>query len=723
MVILCFLIMLVFSAVAFLLYRKSKKIKGFTKSTSLVLLAILLFSVGLEASIFNINYYTTRGYTPVNVNKYVEDYKNDEGIYVFPGGEEIEFLDVNEKIHNIHIELDEDNKPTVNVVVCLTDEANEFYFATPCRTLYRDIDKGKYINVHTSGISQNFEFVFNGTNEDLKSAGKITSLTDTFVNVKNITINSQRDFDFMIIRVAIICAILVFIYIFRPKSPIYSQKLLKNGELKNDITLGFIALECIIIAFVGTMNPAFLGMTATDSGIEFESLYMKNHNQYDELAQALLKGRTHIDNNDIPQSLKDMKNPYDTTARQYNQILTEDEYRWDVAYFNEHYYVYFGIVPALLLYLPFRAIFDSPFPTTLGVIGFGIIFSVGVFLLLGMLCRKYFKKTSVGAYLLTALAFVNCCGAMFLIKRPDFYAVPIITSMAFIVWGIYFWLKGRDTDKKQNLYLFIGSLLCALSVGCRPQSVLILLLALPIFGGYFFKEKNLKQKSGIVNLISLAIPFIVVASGLMYYNYIRFGSPFDFGSSYNLTTNDVTRRGIELGRTGLGLFTYLFQLPNVTSVFPYITDVDMHSNYVGKTIAENCYGGLIACTPVLWSLFMLPYAKTKLKEKGFFGFTVTAIIIGVALVIVDTQAGGLLQRYFSDFGYIFFMAATFIIFALCETSENEKNHKNFHLFLFISTILSIVYTIALVFSKSDGTIDTQNPDLYGYVLHMVEFWL
>ncbi len=722
MVAICFIIALLFTASAFLLYKKSKKIKNFTKSLLVAVLSIIIFCVGLEISVFNYNFYSTRGNTPVRVDNLVKEYKKD-GVYVFPSGKEIEFLDVNEEIKNIHIELDEDNKSTVNVVVCLTDEANEFYFVTPARTMYRDVEKSQHLNIHTAGNTQNFEFVFGGINEDLRKTDKITSVVDVDVKVKSITVNAKRDFDFMPIRILVLAAALLFIYIFRPKSPIYSQKLLENGDLKNDITLGFIALQCIIIAFVGTTNPAFLGITATDEGFEFEELYMQNHNQYDQLAQALLQGRTYIDNNDIPQSLKDMKNPYDTTARHYNEVLTEDEYRWDVAYFNEHYYVYFGIVPALLMYVPFRAIFDSPFPTTLGVVGFGIIFAIGVFLLLGVICRKYFQKTSVGVYLLSALALTNCCGAMFLIKRPDFYAIPIITSMTFIVWGLYFWLTGRDEEKRRNLKLFAGSLLCALSVGCRPQSILILALAIPLFAKYFIKDGRIKEKSGLINLTVMAIPFIVVASGLMYYNYIRFGSPFDFGSSYNLTTNDVTRRGFDFGRTGLGIFTYLFQLPKVTSVFPYISYVDMHSNYIGKTIAENCYGGLITSTPVLWSLFLLPKASQKLKEKGFLAFTVTAVLVGIALVITDTQAGGLLQRYFSDFGYVFFFAAALIIFALSESIKDASQRQNFITILLISVILSIVYTIALVFSKSDGTIDTQNPDLYGYVLHMVEFWL
>lgn len=134
---------------------------------------------------------------------------------------------------------------------------------------------------------------------------------------------------------------------------------------------------------------------------------MQNHNQYDELAQAILDGKTYIDNNDVPQSLLDLENPYDTTARTVASQASGDHYRWDVAFFNGHYYVYFGIVPLLLMYLPFRAFFDAPFPSVFGIIIFATVFAVGVLKLLEIIANKYFRKISVGTYLLTALSFIN----------------------------------------------------------------------------------------------------------------------------------------------------------------------------------------------------------------------------------------------------------------------------------------------------------------------------
>ncbi len=716
MTVICILLLLIFSFGAFLIYKKSKNEKNIEKAFILAIASIVLFSIGLEISIFNINYYTSKGNKEINLNSQLADYQNCEGYYTFFTDETIEIPQINEKINNIHINLNRNNPLVITANILLTDEANQFYYGSPERDIYLNVKKSEYININTAGNSENLGLVFE-------------SDQDT-VNIDSISINCERPFEISLLRIFCLVGILCLVYLFNPSSILHKKKLTDSEYSKNTLVTVLLCLECAIIIILGAINPTFMGIASKNynphkwdgNGIDFVRISYSQHNQYDELAQAFLQGKTYIDNDDVPQSLINMKNPYDTIARSKQSLLSGDSYRWDVAYFDGHYYVYFGIVPLLIMYLPFRLIFHAPFPSAVGIMAFALIFSIGVFKLLDLICQKKFKNISVGTYLLTALTFVNCCGMTFLAKRPDFYSVPIMTSMAFVVWGIYLWFKGLEEEKKKPIYFFLGSLSMALSVGCRPQSVLICAVALPLFLGYFFKNKFIFKKQGIKELITLAIPFVVVAAVIMYYNYIRFGSPFDFGSAYNLTTNDVTKRGISLGRTGLGIFTYLFQLPSFNATFPFIESVNIETNYIGKTISENCFGGLITSLPLLWFGFALPKVKQKLKDNKLFALTTTLFLIGFALVIADTQAGGLLQRYYSDFGYIFFLATIFVIYSLFEQKTLENNANSLNNLLIISAFLSIFYSIALAFSVSDVTIDTENPTLFGTLRHIVEFW-
>ncbi len=421
MIFICFAIFIITSLFALILYKKSNKEKDTNKALYLALAAIVIFSIGLEASVFNINFYSSAGNVEENISYRLSSFENSDGSYTVPANQTIQIPELNQKIDNIHFELSNNNPAKLSVTILLTDEANQFYFSNPKRDIYTEVNKSQYINIHTAGNSQSIAFKFEGTENP--------------INLESVSINCNRPFEFSLLRIIIVIAILGLCYIFRSSSPLFKKKITEDEYTKKTLIMGFLGIQCAVIIILGTINPIFMGIASRSynsykwdgNGIDFVELSMEHHNQYDELAQAFLQGKTYIDNDDVPQSLIDMENPYDTTARSQQSIMSGDDYRWDVAYFKGHYYVYFGIVPLLLIYLPFRVITNSPFPSAVGIMIFAFIFCIGVFMLLDLICKKKFKNVSVGAYLLCCLTFVNCCGAMFLVKRPDFYSVRIMT--------------------------------------------------------------------------------------------------------------------------------------------------------------------------------------------------------------------------------------------------------------------------------------------------------
>jgi hypothetical protein len=620
------------------------------------------------------------------------------------------FSEIETEVENIYINVISSPYKNTPVKIKLSDEANFITFETPERILSSEVKKSQYINIHASNIVSGLTIDF-GLEED-----------DILI-LEGIYLNAKRPFEISIARILVVFAILGFCYLFSPKSELYKMTLKSNKENYTVLATFALCVLCSIFAIISILNPLFVGFDITHNGFELKRLPMQNHNMYDELACAILDGKTYIDNNDVPNSLKELSNPYDTTLRAFKSQQTGDKYRWDVAYFDGHYYVYFGIVPLLLMYLPFRLIFNSPFPTVVGIIIFSVLFSIGAYKLITLIAEKKFKNISLGTVLLVLITSIISCGLMFLVKRPDFYGIPIITGMTFSVFGIYNWLSGIYNEEKRNLRFFLGSICMALVAGCRPQLLLLTFLAIPLFFKKYIIEKEFKTKQGIKELTLLLSPYIVVASGLMFYNFIRFGSPFDFGSNYQLTTNDVTKRGFNMGRTGLGFFTYLFQPPVFSAKFPFLEKVTIKTNYVGKTIVENCFGGLITSTPILWFTGLFSKAKNTLKEKKLLSHTILLILSGLIIVFFNTQAGGLLQRYISDFGFIFFGAVILIIFALYENAESKGEKHLLNILTFCSSFFSIFYSFALAFSVSDVTIDTRNPELFLYLSEMVQFWL
>ena len=175
----------------------------------------------------------------------------------------------------------------------------------------------------------------------------------------------------------------------------------------------------------------------------------------------------------------------------------------------------------------------------------------------------------------------------------------------------------------------------ALVAGCRPQFLVGSFFCFPIFYSYF-KDKKLFTKENIKNIILFCIPYIIVAIGLMYYNYARFGSIFDFGANYNLTTNDMTKRGFVLGRIPLGIYTYLFEPLNFSHEFPFIKPSVIETNYLGKTISENFLGGAISVNILLiLSLFVFKFKK-YFKNKRLYTVACMSSIMAILVIIMDT---------------------------------------------------------------------------------------
>ena len=219
---------------------------------------------------------------------------------------------------------------------------------------------------------------------------------------------------------------------------------------------------------------------------------------------------------------------------------------------------------------------------------------------------------------------------------------------------------------------------------------------------------------------------MLVAVGLMWYNAARFGSPFDFGANYNLTSNDMTRRGFAVGRIAPAVVTFLAGIPGVQTVFPYITATKMQTNYMGLTITELYYGGAFACLPLLWGLAALPLARRRLDARRDLRASVRlTLICTVALAVVDCQMAGMLYRYQSDWLGPLLLAAA-LAWLLAENTLQAHPIaplvKTLRLALPLAVLAGACYNFCVYFA-AEPQLMGQNPALYENVSRLVQFWL
>ena len=303
-----------------------------------------------------------------------------------------------------------------------------------------------------------------------------------------------------------------------------------------------------------------------------------------------------------------------------------------------------------------------------------------------------------------------------------------------VMLALWQWLLAANQPAEKHgrilFHLALGSLCMAFVAGCRPQMVLFAALCLPIFWQRYLREKRLFTKQGITEAVAFVLPVVLVAIGLMWYNAARFGSPFDFGANYNLTSNDMTRRGFSVGRTAPAVLTFLFGIPGVQAVFPYLTATKMQTNYMGLTITELFYGGAFACLPLLWGLASLPLARRRLAAKrDLRTFVVVVLAAMLVLAVLDCQMAGMLYRYQSDWLGPLLLAAA-LAWALAEQvlqahaaqSGIDVLQRAFCTILPLAVLAGACYSFCVYFTAEPGLIG-QNPALYQSVSRLVQFWL
>ena len=268
-----------------------------------------------------------------------------------------------------------------------------------------------------------------------------------------------------------------------------------------------------------------------------------HRDQYEKLADSFLKGHLYFDV-EVDPALLELDNPYDRDARaragvenrQWNDM-------WDHAYYDGHYYMYFGVVPVLLLFLPYRVITGQALTTYHATQFFAAFYIAGIFLLFAYLTKKFFPKLPFIVYLLLSTA-ISAMSLWYCVTFPALYCTAIMSAMCLMIWCLYFFFRAifdEEITKKTFIFAAVGSLLGALAFGCRPTIALGNLLILPLLVTFFWKRKLTAMQWVYTALC--ALPYVVVAAGLMWYNNARFDNPFEFGQSYQLTVADQSQYG------------------------------------------------------------------------------------------------------------------------------------------------------------------------------------
>ena len=507
--------------------------------------------------------------------------------------------------------------------------------------------------------------------------------------------NRQAALDINAPRLSSLAFVFLLIFALRPKSNLRFI----NSRRTHYFVLG--AAACIFAFVFAYMKSSDLAVDATAES------------QYADLAKALAGGQFFL-NESPPEALAQISNPYDNALRDALGISA----RWDCAYFDGHYFVYFGILPVLLMHLPFYLLTGAALPNWFAVACFSSAFIIGLLFLISCIAKMLNKHISLAALI---LAFCSCLAISFIanaLRFPAIYVVCISCAMALVVWGISFWIKAltpktatqkdiaqqdaaqknatqenaaqkamvQETLMQKNtsgFYIhpawgFAGSAFMAATILARPTFLIYSLFGVALIVGAFMlhKQRGVKLANNIgaaeanslhtvAALVISIIPYLLFFGIAAYYNNARFASPLDFGAAYNLTSNDLVHRGFDIQRALSGIFVYLFQLPNYQLNYPFLGNTNASQGYIGVLSVERSVGGLFVLFPVLLSLLFVFSKNVRQRFANRANWSVVfVIIVGVMIAFVlaffDANAAGIMERYYMDFGLA--LAISFLVF-------------------------------------------------------------
>ncbi len=649
----------------------------------------LIIALVLEVSLFQYRHYESLFF---KVSENVS-YTFSKGIecldgctIIDPENAYLEITNLNKKVSNLYLDID--TPDIFHFTIEIKDEADALYYYAGEVNYTNDTNLSKYIRIHPNGKATTIKLSFN-TSENLH------------FNINKISINTKVPFTFNNYRFLLVSIFVLFVFCINPKSILYDIKF--NHPLSKYL---------ILVILIG-MSLIFYKLTTYNIYLNSLTDMNLNQSQYKNLAEALAN-KSFALKFEVTPELKALKNPYDTYYR--DSVLDSKYYHWDYAFYNNKYYSYFGIVPCLLIYLPFYLVTGNHVANNIALSIVCSLFAIGVFYFIYQLLKKYFSKTSLIWYLLVSFLLTLSSNVLLALGSSSFYYIPIFMALAFCLLGLGFYIKATTYEEINCKYLFLGSTCMALIAGCRPQVLVALGLVPIILWDSIFKKRELFSVKTIKETVVTIVPYIVVAAFLMYYNYKRFGNIFDFGAAYNLTTNDMTKRGFEFDRIFTGIYYYLFEPSYFTPVFPFLKAHHIATTYIGKTIYEQVYGGFFFSNLIcLLSLFIFKF-REKIANKTLFYLSLVAVIGGLVIILADTQMAGILPRYISDFA-IFFSIPTVIIILSLIKEGNFKYSKLLVTFIVVSLIFN-----CLAYFQAEYLF-FGNPYLLQKLTYLFSFWL
>lgn len=381
---------------------------------------------------------------------------------------------------------------------------------------------------------------------------------------------------------------------------------------------------------------------------------------YNLLLHGFLKGHLYMDVA-VADELKACPDPWNPAVRGPNCPILQD-----ATYYNGHYYLYYGVGPLVSLLLPFRLLTGFDLPLSVATFCFACGGLLASLVLWQSIKERYFAEVSslvswAGVLILGVTNLVPV-----LLRRTMVYELPIASGYFFgmlTLLAIYFCLHSA---RRPYMWLVVASF----SLGFAVASRLTYLFTMPIllFPAVWDWRKSAARRlttSSVCLVVAAVLPIMSVGVGMAIYNFQRYGSFTEFGTSYQVAEMFYLAKmqNFGIGHVPFNFVNYLFAPLDMSRYYPFFMlpgtwnwPVHPPADYFGPELVP----GLLLCFPIsLLAFFSLFAARGRQKENyerlQVWLYCLWGMLVGCFGCLLVFHAG--IIRYMLDFTPTFLVCA------------------------------------------------------------------
>jgi hypothetical protein len=351
---------------------------------------------------------------------------------------------------------------------------------------------------------------------------------------------------------------------------------------------GMLSALAIYYAFVASAG------TFTTSGW--------NSDLYDQLAEGMRAGHLYLPT--VPsKELLARENPYT-----WESPDDWDAWLWDASLYKGRYYIYWGPVPGLLLWLV-KAVtgYSHTIHDQWLVLFFAIVRLLAGSALIVRFARDQYPALPNWALYLALAMFALASPTPFVIARPVVYEASIAAGQGFLCMGLYCAYRGLGgTLRRTGWFVAAGS---CLGLGLASRASLLVSAPLIIVITALCAQRPAKYplRSVFGSLLALGTPAALSLAAYGVYNHLRFDAFYEFGLKYQLTgrpfetsnqyflPNVVSYLSAELHWSCKFPFVTLPEKRYLSTWITWPSDYDVGEGWNGERA-----GGVLVATTICW---------------------------------------------------------------------------------------------------------------------------